>query len=191
MCGEVGRHLVEGISDGFVPGIFARHQDPIDEMAAMDSVVAIVEMRRLAREPGLFPGLSSGAHVVAAGGLRARYPGLWHVVTFTCDEGERNTSTTTSSAPDQPWSDGGKTRRPYPHYLCSPREEEPRLIRLRLNIRPIRADANRLGLQRPVAASARPGWQWARNMSIDSSISRIQRSPAGLIGDLLVDQAGH
>jgi cysteine synthase len=31
MCGEVGRHLIEGISDGFVPGIFARHGHIIDE----------------------------------------------------------------------------------------------------------------------------------------------------------------
>jgi len=37
MCGEVGRHLIEGIADGFVPGIFARHRHLIDEIAAVDS----------------------------------------------------------------------------------------------------------------------------------------------------------
>src|SRR5579859_5330566 len=89
MCGEVGRHLIEGIADGFVPGIFARHRHIIDEIVAVDSDAAIGEMRRLAREFGLFVGPSSGAHLVAARELRARHPGLRHVVTFFCDEGEK------------------------------------------------------------------------------------------------------
>ena len=89
MCGEVGRHLIEGISDGFVPGIFARHRHIIDEIVAVDSDAAIREMRRLARESGLFVGPSSGAHLLAARELQARCPGLRHVVTFFCDEGEK------------------------------------------------------------------------------------------------------
>src|SRR5260221_12305959 len=89
MCGQVGRHAVEGIADGFVPGIFARHRHIIDEIVAVDSGAAISEMRRLAREFGLFVGPSSGAHLVAARELRARHPGLRHVVTFFCDEGEK------------------------------------------------------------------------------------------------------
>jgi cysteine synthase A len=89
MCGEVGQHLIEGISDGFVPSIFARHRQLVDEIVAGDSGAAIREMRRLAREFGLFVGPSSGAHLVAARQLRARYPGLRHVVTFFCDEGEK------------------------------------------------------------------------------------------------------
>src|SRR5690349_24592834 len=66
MCGEVGRHLIEGISDGFVPGIIARHRDDIDALVAVDSEQAILEMRRLAREVGLFVGPASGAHLLAA-----------------------------------------------------------------------------------------------------------------------------
>jgi cysteine synthase A len=89
MCGEVGRHLIEGIADGFVPGIFARHRHIIDEIVPVDSDAAIAEMRRLAREFGLFVGPSSGAHLLAARELRARNPGLRHVVTFFCDEGEK------------------------------------------------------------------------------------------------------
>ena len=89
MCGEVGRHLIEGISDGFVPGIFARHRHIIDEIVAVDSDAAIAEMRRLAREFGLFVGPSSGAHLLATRDLRARHPDLRHVVTFFCDEGEK------------------------------------------------------------------------------------------------------
>ncbi len=89
MCGEVGKHLIEGISDGFVPGIFARHKDMIDEIVAVDSELAISEMRRLASQFGLFVGPSSGAHLVAARDLQAREPGLRTVVTFFCDEGEK------------------------------------------------------------------------------------------------------
>jgi len=89
MCGEVGKHLIEGISDGFVPGIFARHKDMIDEIVAVDSELAISEMRRLASQFGLFVGPSSGAHLVAARELQAREPGLRTIVTFFCDEGEK------------------------------------------------------------------------------------------------------
>jgi cysteine synthase A len=89
MCGEVGRHLIEGISDGFVPGIFARHKGMIDEIVAVDSELAISEMRRLASQFGLFVGPSSGAHLVAARDLQAREPGLRTIVTFFCDEGEK------------------------------------------------------------------------------------------------------
>ncbi len=55
----------------------------------MDSDAAIGEMRHLAREYGPFVGPSSGAHLLAARDLRARYPGLRRVVTFFCDEGEK------------------------------------------------------------------------------------------------------
>jgi cysteine synthase len=88
MCGEVGKHLIEGISDGFVPGIVQRHRDEIDRVVAVDSDAAIAEMRRLAREHGLFVGPSSGAHLVAARQLRED-TGLENVVTFLCDEGEK------------------------------------------------------------------------------------------------------
>jgi cysteine synthase A len=88
MCGEVGKHLIEGIADGFVPGIIERHGKDIDAMVAVDSGEAIAEMRRLARELGLFVGPSSGAHLIAARHLKAEH-GLDHVVTFFCDEGEK------------------------------------------------------------------------------------------------------
>jgi len=87
MCGEVGRHLIEGIADGFVPGIIARHRNEIDAMVPIDSERAIAEMRRVAREYGLFVGPSSGAHLLAARALREE--GLDNVVTFFCDEGEK------------------------------------------------------------------------------------------------------
>ena len=98
MCGEVGRHLIEGIADGFVPGIIARHRGDVDAMVPVDSDQAIAEMRRLAKEFGLFVGPSSGAHLIAARALKQQY-GLEHVVTFFCDEGEKYISDYFIAAP--------------------------------------------------------------------------------------------
>jgi len=88
LCGEIGKHLIEGIADGFVPGIIQRHHDFLDEVASVESDEAVKEMRRLAREHGMFVGPSSGAHLVAARRLRERH-GLENVVTFFCDKGEK------------------------------------------------------------------------------------------------------
>jgi cysteine synthase A len=89
MCGEVARHLIEGISDGFVPGIFERHRELVDDLVSVDSPDCIDEMRRLAREHGLFVGPSSGANLVAARRYRRAHPELEQVVTFFSDEGEK------------------------------------------------------------------------------------------------------
>jgi len=89
MCGEVGKHLIEGIADGFVPGIITRHRGDIDALVSVDSEQAIAEMRRLAKQFGLFVGPSSGAHLVAARTLKQNHDDIEHVVTFFCDEGEK------------------------------------------------------------------------------------------------------
>ncbi|HET8819729.1 MAG TPA: cysteine synthase family protein [Xanthomonadaceae bacterium] len=89
LCGEIGMHEIEGISDGFVPGIFARNASLVDETLSVDSGEAISEMRRLARKHGLLCGPSSGAHLVAARRVRERYRELRTVVTLFCDEGEK------------------------------------------------------------------------------------------------------
>jgi cysteine synthase len=89
LCGEVGDHLIEGISDGFVPGIFARHQQLVDTALTVDSEEAVEEMRRLAKQYGLFVGPSSGANLIAARKVRESFPKLETVVTLFCDEGEK------------------------------------------------------------------------------------------------------
>jgi len=89
LCGEIGNHLIEGISDGFVPGIFERHQQLVDTALTVDSEEAVGEMRRLAREHGLFVGPSSGANLIAARKVRDSYPDLGTIVTLFCDEGEK------------------------------------------------------------------------------------------------------
>ena len=88
-CGEVGEHLIEGISDGFVPGIFQRHEGLVDTTLTVDSREAVEAMRSLAQRHGLFVGPSSGANLIAARKVRDAYPYLKTIVTLFCDEGEK------------------------------------------------------------------------------------------------------
>ena len=87
-CGEVQKHLSEGISDGFVPGIIERHKSEIDGFIHVHSPESVEEMQRIARTYGIFIGPSSGAHLIAAKRLKEEL-GLETVVTFFCDEGEK------------------------------------------------------------------------------------------------------
>jgi len=89
LCGEIGKHAIEGISDGFVPGIFERNQDLINDYLNVSTEETISTMRRLARDYGLFCGPSSGAHLVAAKRVREQFPELKTVVTAFCDKGEK------------------------------------------------------------------------------------------------------
>ena len=89
LCGEIGEHLIEGISDGFVPGIFLRHEKLVDEALTVESKEAVEEMRRMAREYGLFVGPSSGANLIAARKIQETNPQLKTIVTLFCDEGEK------------------------------------------------------------------------------------------------------
>jgi cysteine synthase len=89
LCGEIGDHLIEGISDGFVPSIFERHQNLVDNALTVDSEEAVEEMRRLAKQYGLFVGPSSGANLIAARKVRESFPELETIITLFCDEGEK------------------------------------------------------------------------------------------------------
>src|SRR3712207_7458107 len=48
LCGETGKHSIEGISDGFVPGIFERHWGLVDGVFPVMSKESIEAMRCLA-----------------------------------------------------------------------------------------------------------------------------------------------
>ncbi len=89
LCGEVALHQIEGISDGFIPGIFARHGDLVNDTLGVSSTEAVAMMRTLARTRGLLCGPSSGAHLIAAQRLREQHPELNTVVTILDDEGEK------------------------------------------------------------------------------------------------------
>lgn len=88
-CCLVGDHKIEGISDGFVPTIYARHKAEIDGIISVESDVAVAEMKALAANQGLLCGPSSGANVWAAKELKRKHPELKNILTFLCDEGEK------------------------------------------------------------------------------------------------------
>ena len=96
-CGDTGLHHIEGIADGFIPGIYLRHRDLVDRVVAVHSDDAIAEMRRLARDFGLLVGPSAGANVVAARRLLAEDTSRT-VVTILADEGEKYLSEHFTSA---------------------------------------------------------------------------------------------
>jgi cysteine synthase A len=94
---EWGEHKIEGIGDGFVP----RDLDLslLDGVVTIESDEAIAMARRLAKEEGIFCGISSGANVVAAMKLAKRHPEMKRIVTMICDSGQRYFSTELCGAP--------------------------------------------------------------------------------------------
>lgn len=88
-CGEVAEHDIEGISDGFVPSLYANHRSIVDSVHPVSSQKALDTMRELARDHGLLVGPSSGGHLAAARHVREQYPELKTIVTLFCDEGEK------------------------------------------------------------------------------------------------------
>ncbi len=87
--GVVGYHAIEGIADGFVPGIIDRNIGTIDEVITVASEQALEEMQRLAAVYGLLVGPSSGANLIAAKLIRDRLGDDGAVITVFSDEGEK------------------------------------------------------------------------------------------------------
>ncbi len=87
-----GPHCIQGIGAGFVPPILDR--EVIDEVVTITERQALDFARRLAREEGIFAGISSGAAVAAAVrvGKRSEMKGKMIVVVLP-DTGERYLST--------------------------------------------------------------------------------------------------
>jgi cysteine synthase len=65
-----GRHKIQGIGAGFVPGNL--HTSVIDEVIQITDDEAFEWARRLHKEEGLFGGISSGGNVAAAAKVAAR-----------------------------------------------------------------------------------------------------------------------
>jgi len=88
---EWGPHGIEGIGDGFVPKNL--------DVSLLNGIVTTttgesMEMaRRLAKEEGIFCGVSSGANVAGAIKLAHAHPELKTIVTLICDTGQRYFST--------------------------------------------------------------------------------------------------
>ena len=90
--GEPGPHKIQGIGAGFVPDVL--RLDLVDEVVQVASDEAWEMTRRLAREEGIFAGISSGANTYAALQIAARSENTGKlIVVILPDTGERYLST--------------------------------------------------------------------------------------------------
>ena len=83
--GNPGPHAIQGIGAGFVPSIVDR--SVIDEVVQVSKEEAFEMAQKVAREEGIFVGVSSGASLAAVKKVLAKSPGK--VITFCYDTGER------------------------------------------------------------------------------------------------------
>lgn len=104
--GAAGKHKIQGIGAGFVPEVL--DTGLYDEVLRIGNDEAFEFTRRLAREEGIFAGMSSGAIALAAVRVaqRPEYEGKL-IVAITCDFGERYLSSPLYSEVESPdiWSE--------------------------------------------------------------------------------------
>jgi cysteine synthase len=115
-----GAHRIEGIGDGFIPDVLDLRW--VDGVVTVSSDEALAMARRLAREEGIFCGISSGCNVAACVKLSRRYPDLKTMVTMINDNGLRYLTTELTGDSSAP---RGGDRRPE-EAPAAEREHRPR-----------------------------------------------------------------
>jgi cysteine synthase A len=86
-----GTHKIEGIGDGFVPRNLLL--GPLTGIITTGSDESINMAKRLAKEEGIFCGISSGCNVLAAIKIAKKHPEYETIVTMVNDTGQRYFST--------------------------------------------------------------------------------------------------
>jgi cysteine synthase A len=89
--GEPGPHKIQGIGAGFVPDVL--NTNIFTEIITVTNEQAMQTARELARDDGVFVGISSGANVFAGRQVASQMKPGQNVVTILCDTGERYLST--------------------------------------------------------------------------------------------------
>ena len=85
--GSPAPHPIQGIGAGFVPAIY--NKDVIDGVITVSKDDAFAYAQRVAKEEGIFVGISSGASLAAVAKKLAEIPAGKTVLTFNYDTGER------------------------------------------------------------------------------------------------------
>lgn len=89
--GSPGPHPIQGIGAGFIPSIM--RTDLIDRVIKVSKDDSYSFTRRIAREEGIFSGISTGASLAAISQLLTEFPKGSNILTFNYDTGERYLST--------------------------------------------------------------------------------------------------
>lgn len=83
----MGLNKKKGIGDG---SKFLVDLKEVDDIIVISTEEAKERARRLAKEQGLFVGISSGANILASERLLEKYPQIeGNIINILCDRGER------------------------------------------------------------------------------------------------------